>query len=90
MVTTENDAYIRSWRGPQGSWYTHATGSGSLVFTVDGTTYDVAVTKVPPNDLAQPDVDAAYRDKYRRYAGSYLAPMLAPQALDSTQSLEKP
>jgi hypothetical protein len=43
---------------------------------------------VPETDPTVNDqIDAAYRSKYRRYGGTYVAPMLAPRARAATLKL---
>lgn len=87
VVRAGDAAYVRSWRGPGGGWYRHASAAGRMTIRVGGTDHAVAVAPVPAADAAQGAIDAAYRAKYGRYGGSYLDPMLAPQAVATTLEL---
>jgi hypothetical protein len=63
VVRHGDDLYIRSYRGPSGSWFRRA------------------------RERLDNQIDAAYRAKYRRYSGTYVDPMVAPQARATTIKL---
>ena len=90
LVRAGDDLYVRSAvKGRDAAWYrgvqeTHrgriwARGKERIEKDVDFVTADPEV-----ND----DVDAAYRSKYRRYAGRILDSCLTPDARSTTLRLE--
>jgi hypothetical protein len=78
VVRHGDDLYVRSWRGPTGSWFRAAQQTHEGRISAGGVEKDVRF--VNAGDDVDAAVDDAYRSKYRRYAGSYLEPMLRPQA----------
>ncbi len=82
VVRVGDAAYVRSWRGAAGGWYRHAQRSGRGTVRAGGREYPVGFRGEtdPPREA----IDAAYRSKYARYAGNYLPPMLADQAVATT------
>jgi hypothetical protein len=84
-VRAGDDLYVRSWRGPTGGWYQAAQQTHEGHITAGGVDKDVRF--VDAGDAIDAAVDDAYRTKYRRYAGSYLDPMLRPQARATTLKL---
>ena len=77
-----DDLYVRSVKGRNGHWYrsTQERHEGSI--RARGTQQDV--TFVDAASDVQDEVDAAYKAKYRRYAGSILNSVLTPEARAST------
>lgn len=82
VVRAGDDLYVRSWRGPTGGWFRAAQQTREGRISAGGVEKDVRVVD------AGDGVDDAYRSKYRRYAGSYLEPMLRPQARATTLKLD--
>ena len=80
-----DDLYIRSVKGRGGSWFrgTQETHQGRI--RARGAQQDVGFVEAD-RDLDD-EVDAAYRAKYRRYAGSILNSVLTPEARASTLRL---
>jgi hypothetical protein len=80
-----DDLYVRSVKGRAGHWYrsTQERHEGSI--RARGAQQDV--TFVDAGSDVRDEVDAAYRAKYRRYAGSILNSVLTPQARASTIKL---
>jgi hypothetical protein len=80
-----DDIYVRSVRGRSGQWFrgTRETQEGGI--RAGGVQQDV--TFVDTDHDSDDDVDAAYRTKYRRYAGSILNSVLTPEARSSTLKL---
>ena len=78
VVRHGDDLYVRSWRGPTGGWFraAHARGEGHI--SAGGVEKDVEF--VDANDDVNDPIDAAYRTKYRRYADSYVTPMVSEPA----------
>jgi hypothetical protein len=85
VVRVGDDLYVRSWRGPTGSWFRTAQQTHEGRISAGGVEKDVRF--VDAGDDVDAAVDHAYRSKYRRYAGSYLEPMLRPQARATTLKL---
>jgi hypothetical protein len=84
VVRAGDRLYVRSWRGPTGSWYRAARQTQESRIRAGGVEKDVRFVDAGEVDAA---VDDAYRTKYRRYAGSYLDPMLRPQVRVTTLKL---
>jgi hypothetical protein len=84
-VRQGDDLYLRSVRGRSGHWFrgTQETYQGRL--GAAGLQQDVTFVEADP-DINEA-VDAAYRAKYRRYAGSILNSVLTPDARSSTLKL---
>ena len=85
VVRVGDDLYVRSWRGPTGSWFRAAQQTREGRINAGGVEKDVRFVDAS-NDV-DGSIDDAYRSKYRRYAGSYLEPMLRPQARATTLKL---
>jgi hypothetical protein len=85
VVRQGDDLYVRSVNGPSGRWFrgTQERHEGRL--RAGGVQQDV--TFVDADHDIDDEVDAAYRAKYRRYAGSILNSVLTPEARSSTLKL---
>jgi hypothetical protein len=83
-VRVGDELYVRSWRGANGRWFRAARASGEGHISAGGVEKDVALRDA--GEEVNDAVDAAYRQKYGRYA-SYLPPMVAPQARATTLKL---
>lgn len=85
VVRHGDDLYVRSVRGRSGHWYkgTQETHEGRI--RVGRVQQDV--TFVDAGSDIDAEVDAAYRAKYRRYAGSILNSVLTPVARSTTIKL---
>ncbi len=77
--------YVRSVGGRNGSWFrgVQETHQG----LVRAGAVDKDVTFGDPDHAVDGDVDAAYRAKYRRYAGSILNSVLSADARSATLEL---
>ena len=82
VVCVGDELIVRSYRGPDGAWYRHATHLPQGRIRAGGLERDVE-----PSDTTTNSVDDAYRAKYGRYAGSYLDPMLTDRATAATLRL---
>jgi hypothetical protein len=80
-----DDLYIRSVRGRKGHWFRGAQEKHEGWIRAGGVQEDV--TFIDAGHDIDDDVDAAYRAKYRRYAGSILNSVLTPEARSSTMKL---
>ncbi|HXB04536.1 MAG TPA: DUF2255 family protein [Candidatus Angelobacter sp.] len=85
VVRHGDDLYVRSVRGRGGAWF-RATQERHEGRVRDGGTQQ-DVTFVEPDHGIGDEVDAAYRAKYRRYAGNILNSVLTPEARSSTLKL---
>jgi hypothetical protein len=85
VVRHDDDLYVRSWRGRGGAWFRAAQARREGRIRAGGVEKDVTFVDADPdiNDA----IDAAYRTKYRRYADSYVRPMISPQARATTLTL---
>jgi hypothetical protein len=84
VVRVDDELYVRSWRGDDGSWHRAAQASGQGRISARGVERDVAYD--PAGEEVNDAVDHAYRQKYGRYTG-YIEPMIAPQARATTLRL---
>jgi hypothetical protein len=84
VVRVGDDLIVRSYRGPDGAWYRHATRLSRGRIRADGIEREVTFAPAATIGTA---VDQAYRAKYGRYAGSYLDPMLTARATATTLRL---
>ena len=86
VVRVGDDLYVRSYNGSSGAWFRAVQAHHEGHIQAGGVEKDV--TFVEEADPAINDqIDAAYRTKYRRYSGSYLDPMVAPEARSTTIKL---
>jgi hypothetical protein len=80
-----DDIYIRSVAGRNGHWFRGTLETHEGRVRAGGVQQDV--TFVDADQDIEDEVDAAYRAKYRRYAGSILNSVLTGQARSSTLKL---
>jgi len=85
VVRLGDDLYVRSVRGRKGHWFraTHERHEGQL----RAGRLKEDVTFIDAGRDIDDEVDAAYRTKYRRYAGSILNSVLTPEARSTTIKL---
>ena len=79
-----DDLYVRSVRGCSAQWFRGTQERNEGRIRAGGVQQDV--TFVEDHDIDD-QVDAAYRAKYRRYAGSILNSVLTPEARSTTIKL---
>ncbi|MET7768419.1 DUF2255 family protein [Nocardia sp. NPDC005366] len=81
-VRDGDDVYIRSVNGPSAAWYRATRGRREGHLHASGVDTDVVFIDA---DAAVNDrVDAAYRDKYRRYDASIVDSINSPHAAETT------
>jgi hypothetical protein len=80
-----DDLYVRSVRGRSGHWFRGTQERHKGQIRAGGVQQDV--TFVDADHAIDDEVDAAYRAKYRRYAGSILNSVLTPEARSTTIKL---
>jgi hypothetical protein len=85
LVRHGNDLYVRSVGGRSGHWFRSTQEAHEGRLRAGGLQQDV--TFVDADHATDDEVDAAYRAKYRRYAGSVLNSVLTPQARAATLKL---
>jgi len=85
VVPSGDSLYIRSVKGRDGAWFRGVQETHKGRISAGG--LDREVTFVNADHKIDDDVDAAYRTKYRRYAGSILNSVLTPQARSATLKL---
>jgi hypothetical protein len=85
VIRHGDDLYVRSYRGPGGSWFRHAREHRKGRIQAGGMDKDVAFADADHG--LDDQIDAAYRAKYRRYSGTYVDPMVAPQSRATTIKL---
>jgi hypothetical protein len=84
-VREGEDLYVRSVRGRSGAWFRAVQGSKDGRIWAAGLQRDIRFEEAGAgiND----EIDAAYRSKYRRYAGRILNSVLTPEARATTLRL---
>ena len=85
VVPYEDSLYVRSVGGPSAAWYRGTQEIYEGHIRADGVEKDVTFLNAD-HDIDD-EVDAAYRTKYRRYAGRILNSVLTPQARSTTLKL---
>ena len=80
-----DDLYVRSVKGRDGHWFRGTRERHEGRIRAGNVRQDV--TFVDADHDVDDAVDAAYRAKYRRYAGSILNSVLTPQARSTTIKL---
>ena len=83
VVRVGDDLYVRSVNGRTSAWFRGVQTRYEGHIRAGGVDKDVAfVEESDPN--RQEQIDAAYRTKYRRYAGSIVNSTLTPEARSAT------
>jgi hypothetical protein len=85
VVRHVDDLYVRSVRGRTGHWFRGTQERHEGRIRAGGAQQDV--TFVDAEHDIDDEVDAAYRAKYRRYAGKILDSVLTSEARSSTIKL---
>ena len=84
-VRHDDGVYVRSVRGRDAHWFRGTRERHEGRIQAGGVQQDV--TFVDAGHDLDDEVDAAYRAKYRRYAGSILNSVLTPEARSTTIKL---
>ena len=77
VVRHGDDLYVRSVNGRTSSWFRGAQTRHEAHIRAGGVEKDVHLVET---DDMNDEIDAAYRDKYHRYAESIVASVISPQA----------
>ena len=88
VVRHGDDLYVRSVRGSTGHWFRGTQERHEGRIRAGGVQQDVAFVEAD-HDIDD-QVDAAYRAKYRRYAGSILNSVLTSEARSTTLKIVPP
>jgi hypothetical protein len=82
VVRHGDDLYVRSVRGRAGAWFRSAQARHEGHISAGGVEKDI--TFIEGDDAINDVLDAAYRDKYRRYAANIVGSVVSPQARAAT------
>lgn len=82
IVRHRDDIFVRSVRGRSGHWFRGTQERHEGRIRAGGVQQDVNF--VDADNSINDEIDAAYRAKYRRYAGSILNSVLTPEARSTT------
>jgi hypothetical protein len=85
VVRVGDDLYVRSYRGRDGAWFRSALRRPEGRIRAAGIDRDVTFSE--PDRANHSAIDQAYRDKYARYASTYVDPMISPGARAATLRL---
>jgi hypothetical protein len=85
VVRHVDDLYVRSVRGRSGHWFRGTQERHEGWIRAGGALQDIKF--VDADHEIDDEVDAVYRAKYRRYAGSILNSVLTPEARSTTIKL---
>jgi len=85
VVRHGEDLFVRSVRGPKGAWFRAVQGSKDGRIWAGRLERDVTFEEA--GAAITDEIDAAYRSKYRRYAGRILNSVLTPEARSTTLRL---
>lgn len=81
VVRHGDDLYVRSVNGPGSSWYRGAQQRRAGPIEAGGVTKDV---DLEDDQVANDEIDAAYRSKYSRYSENTLNRITSPKARSTT------
>jgi hypothetical protein len=79
-----DDVYVRSVNGRTSVWFRGAQARHEAHINAGGVDKDVALVETDASD----EIDAAYREKYRRYAANIVDSIVTPGARAATLRLE--
>ena len=85
VVRHGDELYVRSFKGAGAAWFRGVQDSHQGHIEAGGVDKDV--TFADANHGLDDQIDAAYRAKYHRYGGTYVDPMVTPQARATTTRL---
>jgi hypothetical protein len=85
VVPHGDSLYVRSVRGRAGAWFRGTQERQEGRISASGLQKDVSFADA--DHQRDDEIDAAYRTKYRRYAGRVLNSVLTPEARSTTTQL---
>jgi hypothetical protein len=86
MVRVGGDIYVRSVNGRASAWFRGVQSRHEGQIRAGGVVKDVTFVEEPDLDINE-QIDAAYRTKYRRYAGSIINSIVSQEARSATIKL---
>ena len=86
VVRIDDDLYVRSYRGRNGSWFRAAQQTHEGEINAGGIQKRVRFVENGDPHTAEA-IDEAYRSKYQRYGARYVDPMVASDARATTLQL---
>lgn len=86
VVRTGDDLYVRSVNGRNGAWFRGAQVRHEGHIWAGGVDKDVTFVEEADPDIKD-QIDAAYRNKYRRYAANIINSIISPEARSATIKL---
>ncbi len=86
VVRVGDDLYVRAVKGRTGPWYRGAQTRHKGRIRSGGVAKDVSFVEAPDSPFHK-EIDAAYREKYRRYPQEYVDACLTPEARAATIKL---
>lgn len=82
VVRVGDELYVRSVRGREGDWFRHAMQTQEGRISAGGVERDVTFERA--DDSRNDAIDEVYRRKYRQAGATYVDPMVAPAARETT------
>jgi hypothetical protein len=86
VVRLGDDLYVRSYKGPNGTWFRAAQTRHEGRIHAGGVEKDVTFTN-ETNPAVNDQIDSAYQTKYGHYAAQYVQPMVGREARATTIKL---
>lgn len=87
VVRVGDDLYVRSVNGRDSDWFRGVQTRHEGHIQAGGVDKDVTFVHLDAGDAINDQIDAAYRNKYRRYAASIIDSTLSPKARTATIKL---
>jgi hypothetical protein len=87
VVGVGDNLYVRSVKGPSGPWFRGARSRHQGHIRAGGVDKDVKFVFLDTDVDLRDQIDAAYREKYRRYTGPILDSVLTEAARSATIEL---
>jgi len=87
VVRHGDNLYVRSVNGRTSSWFRGVQERHEGRIQAGGVEKDVTFLELNTDDNINNQIDAAYRNKYRRYAASIVNSVLSPKARAATIKL---
>ncbi len=80
VVRVGDDLYVRAYKGRTSPWFRGMQSRHEGHISAGGVEKDVTFVEVADDAALNEQVDAAYRQKYRRYAASIVESVVTPGA----------
>ncbi len=87
VVRVGDDLYVRAYKGRTSPWFRAMQSRHEGHISAGGVEKDVALVEVEDEAALNQQVDAAYRQKYRRYAAGIVESVVTPGAGAATLRL---